>query len=272
MPNILPIAFATTGALLARERNTRQNAERLAAALLETLLNAIDANDPQTGSHVRRVARFALILADAADLEPRECHAVERIALFHDIGKISEALFDIIHEGRKQLTPAERRAIGSHPQRGAEVLKPLAAFYPDLAEGVLSHHERWDGTGYPRRLERDAIPLSARIVAIADSFDAITHSRPYKSERSAESGALLICQGRGTQFDPDLTDLFLSPPVFDEIKGAMAEAKTAETRGDKAVQRPTEPQADRRRQQQPEPKPVPDVKFRWRESALVQPR
>jgi HD-GYP domain-containing protein (c-di-GMP phosphodiesterase class II) len=272
MKHILPLAFATTGALLARERNTRQNAERLAAALLETLLNAIDANDAQTGSHVRRVARFALILADAADLEAHECHAVERVALFHDIGKISEALFDIIHEGRQRLTPEERRAIASHPQRGAEVLKPLTAFYPDLAEGVLSHHERWDGTGYPRRLKGEAIPLSARIVAIADSFDAITHSRPYKSGHSAETGAELICKGRGTQFDPDLTDLFLAPPVFDEIKRAMAEAYAAERRGDNAVQPRTEPNADRRQQRQPEPKPVPDVKFRWRESALEQPR
>jgi len=268
--NILPLAFATTGALLARERNTRQNAERLAAALLETLLNAIDANDAQTGSHVRRVARFALILADAADLESHECHAVERVALFHDVGKISEALFDIIHEGTR-LTPAQRREIATHPQRGAEVLAPLAAFYPDLADGVLSHHERWDGTGYPRRLKGDRIPLSARIVSIADSFDAITHSRRYKSGRSAESGARIVCDGRGTQFDPDLTDLFLSPPVFDAVKAAMAEAKVAERRGEKAVRPRTEPHADRR-QGQTETKAAPDVKFRWRESALEQPR
>jgi HD-GYP domain-containing protein (c-di-GMP phosphodiesterase class II) len=270
VPNILPLAFATTGALFARERVTRQNAERLAAALLETLLNAIDANDAQTGSHVRRVARFALILADAADLEQHECHAVERIALFHDIGKISEALFDIIHDDTG-LTPEQRRAIATHPQRGAEVLAPLSAFYPELAEGVLSHHERWDGTGYPRRLKGDGIPLAARIVTIADSFDAITHSRRYKAGRSAQAGARLICEGRGTQFDPDLTDLFLSPPVFECIETAMADAKQAERRGDRAVRPRTVPQADRR-QGQSEAREAPDVKFRWRESALAPPR
>jgi len=270
VPNVLPLAFATTGVLFARERSTRQNAERLAAALLETLLNAIDATDAQTGSHVRRVARFALILADAADLDEHECHAVERVALFHDIGKISEALFDIIHENTK-LTPAQRRAIATHPQRGAEVLAPLSAFYPDLAEGVLSHHERWDGTGYPRKLKGDRIPLSARIVSIADSFDAITHSRRYSAGRSAGAGAELICRGRGTQFDPDLTDLFLSPPVFDGIRDAMAEARAAEARGEKAV-RPRRPPVADRRHGQGEVQSAPDVKFRWRESALEQPR
>src|SRR5690348_17427604 len=98
---------AVGGALLIRERQRRLAAERLAAAVLETLLRAIDANDAETGAHVRRVARYALILADAADLDERSQHTVERIALFHDVGKIDAALFDIIHED-SQLTDQER--------------------------------------------------------------------------------------------------------------------------------------------------------------------
>ena len=161
-------------------------AERLAAAVLETLLRAIDANDAETGGHVRRVARYALILADAADLDRSEQRDVERIALFHDVGKIHEALFDIIHDDT-ELTAAEREAVRTHPARGADVLTPLAAFYPELSTGVLAHHERWDGTGYPRRFVAASIPLSARIVAIADAFDAITYHRtlPVGAERRA---------------------------------------------------------------------------------------
>src|SRR5205814_8493027 len=129
-------AGIVTGALFLRERRRRIVAERFAAAGLETLLNAIDANDPQTGAHARRVTAYALIIADAARLDIHRRKVVERVALFHDIGKIHEALFDIIHEDA-HLTPAERRAIATHPKRGAEVLAPITPFYPDLAEGIL---------------------------------------------------------------------------------------------------------------------------------------
>src|SRR6478672_4824645 len=170
---------AAAGTLVAwRELKARRSAERMAAAALESLLRAIDANDPSTGVHVRRVAEYALILCEAADLSPHECRSITRVALFHDVCNIHEALFDIIHDV-KRLTPAERREVTTHPRRGADVLEPLAGFYPDLQQGVLAHHERWNGTGYPRQLEGRNIPLAARIVAIADTFDAITHRRQY---------------------------------------------------------------------------------------------
>lgn len=213
------IAGALIGALFVRERKLRRQAERFAAAGLESLLGAIDANDPQTGEHVRRVAAYALILADAVGLEDAERRNVELTALFHDIGKIHEALFDIVHEHRK-LTNAERSAIATHPARGAEVLAPVAQFFPWLADAVLSHHERWDGSGYPRQLRGRRIPLAARIVMIADTFDAITHTRRYRDGRSAQEAADIIAAARGTQFDPELVDLFLLPPVFKQITDA----------------------------------------------------
>ena len=223
MIRIVGIAVGAAGATFyLRERQRRIAAERLAAAVLETLLRAIDANDAETGGHVRRVARYALVLADAADLDSNEQHDVERVALFHDVGKIHEALFDIIHEDTK-LTPEEREAVRTHPARGADVLTPLAAFYPEMAEGVLTHHERWDGTGYPNGLRGTNIPLTARIVAIADAFDAITFSRRYRSGASAEEASAKLMSGRGTQFDPDLIDLFLSPPVFEQILAMQRE-------------------------------------------------
>src|SRR5690348_9052369 len=190
---------ATAGTFIVwRELKTRRAAERMAAAALESLLRAIDANDPDTGIHVRRVAEYALILCEAADLTDNECRSVTRVALFHDVGKIHEALFDIIHDV-KRLTPAERREVTTHPRRGADVLEPLAGFYPDLQQGVLAHHERWNGTGYPRQLEGRNIPLAARIVAIADTFDAITHRRQYSDGRSANAAREILLDGRGTE-------------------------------------------------------------------------
>jgi HD-GYP domain-containing protein (c-di-GMP phosphodiesterase class II) len=243
-------AAAAAALLLRHELKGRQAAERIAAAALESLLKAIDANDPDTGAHVRRVAAYALVLADEAGLSDHEQRSVERVALFHDIGKIHEALFDIIHDHRK-LTSAERRAILTHPQRGADVLAPLSGFYPDLPDGVLSHHERWDGSGYPRHLKGRRIPLSARVVAIVDTFDAITHRRRYRGGRSAAKANAAILEGRGTQFDPELVDLFVFPPVF---------ARVLETERD--VARWREPVQQRRTGRDEEQ--VPDISFRWR--------
>jgi HD-GYP domain-containing protein (c-di-GMP phosphodiesterase class II) len=250
IPTAAAAAAAAGAALLRHEYKGRQAAERIAAAALESLLKAIDANDPETGAHVRRVASYALILADAAGLDEHEKRSVERVALFHDIGKIHEALFDLIHDA-SELTPEERKAIATHPQRGADVLAPLCGFYPDLPSGVLSHHERWDGTGYPRRLKGRRIPLSARVVSIADTFDAITHSRRYSAGRSVEKAGEVILEGRGTQFDPELVDLFVFPPVFARILANLREVAR--------WRQPVQTRRTGRDEQQ-----VPDITFRWR--------
>lgn len=239
------VVAGSAGAVALRSRRARARTERLAAALLETLLRAIDANDAETGRHVRRVARSALLLAEAAGLDEHAQRAVERVALFHDIGKIHAALFDLIHEPNA-LSPEERDEIATHPERGAKVLAPLDAFYPTLADGVLSHHERWDGRGYPRRLAGLAIPLEARIVAIADAFDAITQGRRYSEPRTLEQGRDIVANARGRQFDPALVDLFLSAPVFERVRSSL-EVKPAPRRAARAPATP-----------------APDVAFRWR--------
>jgi putative two-component system response regulator len=216
------------GAFLIREHRARTRSERFAAAALESLLKAVDANDPQTGQHVRRVARYALILADAIGVDEETRRTIELAALFHDIGKIHQALFDIVHEPRK-LTPEERREIHTHPVRGARVLAPIAHFHRELAEAVLAHHERWDGSGYPRGLRGRRIPLAARIIALADTFDAITHDRRYRDGRTAAEALKIILRGRGTQFDPELVDLLMLPPVFEELAHAHREASSRAT-------------------------------------------
>ena len=230
---------------------------RLAAAALESLLHAIDANDPETGAHVRRVAVTSVVLARAADWDDVHQHRVERVALFHDIGKINGALFDVMR-GTVGLTPAERRLIATHADRGAEVVAPLASFYPELPEAVRAHHEWWNGKGYPRGLRGTAIPFEARIVAIADVFDALTHRRRYKAALPVGGADRLIAAGRGTQFNPDLTDLFLSPPVQEEI--AAAQAAQASRRG---VRQRGGARSDPRRQAGPR-RDTPEIAFRWR--------
>ena len=236
--------------LLRNEIQAKQAAERMAAAALESLLRAIDANDPDTGMHVRRVAEYALILADAAGLDRRTRHSITRVALFHDVGKMHEALFDIIHDVKK-LTPEERRAVTTHPRRGADVLQPLVGFYPDLQKGVLTHHERWNGRGYPGGLKGRRIPLAARVVAIADTFDAITHRRQYSDGRSVEQARQVLLEGRATEFDPFLIDLFLLPPVWDRV--LRAHDRISGWREHFVSRQPGRHETH-----------VPDIIFRWR--------
>ena len=247
---------AAAGGLLIRERSKRTKADRLSAATFEALLNAITANDETTGSHVKRVATYALILGGAAGYDKHTLRTIERVALFHDIGKLHEALTDIFHDPSK-LTPEERRAVMTHPQRGADVLAPLGAFYADLPKGVAAHHERWDGSGYPRGIKGNKIPIQARVVAIADSFDAITHRRRYSHARSMKEATTAIAEGRGTQFDPELVDVFLCPPILARIGRAMRQLhgerkKTGGSRSRGGSQS------------------APDITFRWRPRARGQ--
>lgn len=237
-------------ALLLRERGCRRRAERFAAAGLESLLRAIDANDPQTGAHVRRVATYSLILADAVGLDSEQRRVVELAALFHDVGKVHRAFFDLVHESRL-LTPAERRAIASHPARGAEVLAPIGQFHPQLAHAVLAHHERWDGSGYPSGLAGTAIPIASRIVAIADAFDVVTYGRRYQLGVNSGKAAEVMLQGRGTQFDPQLVDLLLFPPVFARVSRALTKACR---QGDRVPSRRRRHKSER----------APKITIRWR--------
>jgi HD-GYP domain-containing protein (c-di-GMP phosphodiesterase class II) len=238
------------GALYLRERQARQRAERFAAAGLESLLRAIDANDHQTGAHVRRVAAYSLIIADALGLDYDERRIVELTALFHDVGKIHEALFDLVHDAGT-LTPAERRAITTHPARGADVLAPIAQFHPLLADAVLAHHEWWNGKGYPRQLSRGRIPLAARIVAIADTFDVVTYGRRYRDGRGSDEAAHIILEGRATQFDPELVDLVTLPPVFARMTAAM---RRAHRRGERIPSRAAHHETEK----------APRIRIRWR--------
>jgi HD-GYP domain-containing protein (c-di-GMP phosphodiesterase class II) len=212
-----------------------------------------------TGAHVRRVAAFSMTLARAAHLDESTVRSVERVALFHDIGKIHEALFDIVHDDEKNVTPEERRLIATHPHRGADVLEPLSFFYPDLPDGVLAHHERWDGSGYPRGLAGEEIPIQARVVTIADTFDAITHRRRYRRAQSIDDGVRAITDGSGTQFDPILAAVFLAPDVLERVRRIAQKSWQPHV---------IPPNGGRRHREEAK---VPDVTFRWRDKPLAPP-
>jgi HD-GYP domain-containing protein (c-di-GMP phosphodiesterase class II) len=251
---------AALGALIVRQRKDSRRSERLAAAALEALLNAIDANDEDTGAHVRRVAAYSMVVARAAHLEEAIVRSVERVALFHDIGKIHAALFDLIHDDDAQVTPEERRLIATHPRRGADVLEPFSFFYPELPDGVLSHHERWDGSGYPRGLAGEDIPIEARVVAIADTFDAMTHHRRYRRAQRIEDAVRTIAEGSGTQFDPVLVSVFFEPEVCARVRRLARENLLPRRRA---------PDDEERRHH--EDAKAPDVTFRWRDGPMSSP-
>jgi HD-GYP domain-containing protein (c-di-GMP phosphodiesterase class II) len=257
-PPLLLALGAGIGALLVRQRRDQRRSNRLAAAALETLLNAIDANDAETGAHVRRVAAYSIALARAADLDEPTVRSIERVALFHDIGKIHEALFDIVHDGDADVTDDEWRLIATHPRRGAEVLQPLSFFYPDLEEGVMAHHERWDGSGYPRGLAGEAIPLPARVVAICDTFDAVTYRRRYRDALGIDEGVRAIAEGAGTQFDAGLVRVFLGPDMRACIDRLVGQRQPRGKARD----------AERRHAEEGK---APDIPFRWRDTPPAPP-
>src|SRR5262249_4699926 len=153
--------------------------------ILERLAMAAEFRDDETGQHIKRVGRMSGVLARNLGLPPEQVDLIERAAPLHDVGKIG--IPDHILRKPEPLTPEEFEVIKSHAAIGASILSggrfPLLRMAEEIA---LTHHERWDGTGYPRGLAGEAIPLSGRIVALADAFDALISERPYKGAQPIE--------------------------------------------------------------------------------------
>ena len=169
------------------------------------LAETVDAKEHYTNSHWRKVKEYAILLATAVELEPEEIAKLETSALLHDIGKIS--ISEKILNKRTSLTDDEWEVIKTHPQVGVNI----ASRVPELASclpGILHHHERYDGTGYPIGLNGEEIPLEARILAIADAFTAMTTVRSYSDALPLEEALEELKRGAGTQFDPKLVAIF----------------------------------------------------------------
>jgi HD-GYP domain-containing protein (c-di-GMP phosphodiesterase class II) len=170
------------------------------------LTRALEFKDTGTAAHSQRVQRYAVELADELAPELLEDHSVEDGFLLHDVGKIG--IPDSVLRKPGPLDPDERRLMETHTLVGEQLLEDLALVRGEGLRVVRSHHERWDGSGYPDGLAADEIPLSARIFAVADALDAITNDRPYRAKGSWRHAADQIGLGAKRQFDPDVVEAF----------------------------------------------------------------
>jgi len=178
-----------------------------------SLAATVDARDHYTRMHSKKVSEYALILAETLNLKPKEMNKLETCALLHDIGKIG--ISDEILTKPGKLTDKEWEIVKVHPQLGASIAGRARQLAPCIA-GILHHHERYDGNGYPKGLKGEDIPLEARILAIADAFAAMTSERTHADTLSYESALGEIKRGAGTQFDPHLVEVFV-PAVENKI-------------------------------------------------------
>jgi two-component system response regulator RpfG len=189
------------------------------------LAGAADRRDAVTGSHLKRMAKYSALIARGMGLSEDEIEEIEMAAPMHDIGKIG--IPDAIMQKNGRLTAEEVAIMQTHAQIGYEILKGSPSRFLQAAAVIAqNHHEKFDGTGYPFGLKNKDIPLMARIVALADVFDALTSERPYKEAWDWQKAVDYIIEQKGAHFDPDLVDVFLTH--IDEaraIQGALADVK-----------------------------------------------
>jgi two-component system response regulator RpfG len=198
---------------------TREVREREKETLLR-LARAGEFRDEETGYHLIRMSRYSRLIAGAIGLEPDEVETIELAAPLHDIGKIG--IPDQILLKAAKLDDGEWQVMRRHPLIGHEILKGSASKYVRMGALIaLGHHEKYDGSGYPNGLEGDHIPLCARIVAVADVFDALTSVRPYKNAWSSEQAFDYLVAQRGKHFDPRLVEAFAGAKR--EVAGIQSE-------------------------------------------------
>ena len=187
------------------EKKTKENAD-LFLHIVEALADAIDAKDTYTNGHSGRVATYAREIAHRYGYSPKREKNIYMMGLLHDIGKIGVP--DAIINKPARLTDEEYNLIKEHALMGAKILKNIVEM-PSLVTGARFHHERYDGNGYPDHLKEIAIPEEARIIAVADAYDAMSSRRSYRGIMSQEKVREEILKGKGTQFDPNITEIFL---------------------------------------------------------------
>src|SRR5664280_942253 len=190
-------------------RQAMADLERSYDITLEALGDALDLKDAETEGHSKRVTAFTIAIARAMGLETERIRVIARGAFLHDIGKM--AIPDAILRKPGPLTPEEVAIMREHCYRGYHMLRKIPFLY-EAAEIVYAHQEFYDGTGYPRGLKSEQIPMGARIFAVADTLDAITSDRPYRAAQSIQAAREEIAQWGGRQFDPTVVETFLQMP------------------------------------------------------------
>ena len=204
------VGFAQATAVALQKLVLREDHERNLVDTITAFVNAIESKDPYLKGHSARVALYATEIARMMKLDDEMVDVVSRGAMLHDLGKLS--IMDTILRKPERLTEDEFTLIKAHPVVGDRILKPLR-FLARESCAVRHHHERYDGSGYPDGLSGEDIPLVARIVTVADVFDAVTSNRPYRTALPVEAAREEIVRGRGTHFDPQVADAFLTVPV-----------------------------------------------------------
>ncbi|MEO5988913.1 MAG: HD domain-containing phosphohydrolase [Candidatus Eisenbacteria bacterium] len=188
-----------------------------------TLARTVEARDSCTDLHLWRLAEYSRAISLAMGCSPEEARYAWYGGILHDIGKIG--LSENVLKKKGALTPAEFLEVHRHPDIGAEIIRSMR-FAPIVSPIVRGHHERWDGKGYPQGLEGEAIPLAARIVAVADAWDAMTTNRPYRLALDEYEAISRLKQGAGSQWDPAVVSAFLEL----QSHGELPEARTASPR------------------------------------------
>jgi len=170
-----------------------------------SLAEAVDAKDPYTHGHTQRVSAYAVAIGEQYGLTQAELFNLKVSSLLHDIGKI--AIPDAILRKEGALTEEERRWMEIHPSEGVRILEPVN-LSPEIYDGILCHHERWNGAGYPKHLKGEQIPMFPRFVALADAFDALTSDRTYRKGVGFDQAREIIMRDAGEHFDPNMTRIF----------------------------------------------------------------
>ena len=204
------LCYAQTTAVALQKLILRENVERNLVDTITAFVNAIESKDRYLKGHSARVALYAAEIAQALAMTPDTVEVVRRGAMLHDLGKLS--IMDTILRKPDRLTAEEFTIIKSHPVVGAKILEPLR-FLARETWAVRHHHERWDGTGYPDGLGGEDIPLVARVVTVADVFDAITSNRPYRTALALDEAREEVARGTGSHFDPAVVEAFMRIPL-----------------------------------------------------------
>jgi len=199
-----------SGQNLILEKNIQERTEQLyqnQKDVIALLSRAVEYRDSETGTHTMRLSLYVFHLAEAVGLSPIECEIMSTASLLHDIGKIG--IPDSILQKPGKLTPEEWKIMKTHTTIGSELLSDSNSKYLELGQKIaLTHHEKWDGSGYPKGLKGERIPLAGRICGLCDVFDALTSKRPYKKAWPIDEALDEIKNGSGSHFDPAVVDCF----------------------------------------------------------------
>ena len=192
--------------IFTENRQLREAYDNLLNQTAQALLKTLELRDPYTYGHSVRVMEYAMMIGRGANLKGSDMRNLELSAMFHDIGKVGVADCVLLKPGR--LTPEEETAMREHPLKSAEIIELVDAF-KNAVPGVKFHHERYDGEGYPLGLSGTEIPLSSRIILVADTFDAMTSNRPYRKALPIDYAYEELRRFSGAQFDPHFVEVFL---------------------------------------------------------------